>query len=130
MSVLNCASKDVTITFGGTDVTSMLDPKADVDREAILQESTPFGVAWPTFLDSGSKQMAPMTLGGIEDFTAGIGSRAKFAEGTTATFVVTYGGAKSTSVTMIVQKYKSILAPKKSHAFEVVLQPSGTVTES
>ena len=123
-------SKDASVTFGGTAITAMISPAADIEREAILQESTPVAVAWKTFLATGSKSLAPITFGGIEDFQASTGSRALLAEGTSGSLVVTYGGAKTTTVTCIVQKYKTVMASEKLHVFSVTLQPSGTVTEA
>ena len=129
MAVQYYGSKDVAVTYGSA-ITAMVFPATDIEREAILQESTPFGVAWKTWLATGSKSLAPITFSGVEDFTAVTGSRALMAEGTSATLTVTYGGAKSTAVTAIVQKYKTTLVSEKLHVFTVTLQPTGTVTEA
>jgi hypothetical protein len=129
MAIQNYGSKDVAVSYGSA-ITAMVFPTTDVEREAILQESTPFGVAWKTWVDTGSRSLAPLTFSGIEDFTASTGSRALMAEGTSATLLVTYGGSKTTSVTAIVQKYKSALVSEKLHVFTVTLQPTGTVTEA
>lgn len=130
MSTTYYGSKDVTIAYGATTVTSYFDPVATIERQAILQNATPFGVAWQAWLDTGSRQLAPITLTGVERFEASTGSRVIFAEGTSATLVVTYGGSKTTSVTAIVQKYSTVLASEKLHVFSVTFQPSGTVTEA
>lgn len=123
-------AKDVAISFNSHDITSMVNPQADVERKAILQEGTPFGVAWKAWLDTGSRELSPITFSGIEQFQATTGSRAYLAEGLTGTLLITYGGAKTTSVTAFVTSYKSTLAAEKLHVFTVQLQPSGTVTEA
>lgn len=123
-------SKDITVSFGGNAVTAYLDPEASIEREAILQNATPFGVAWQVFLDTGSRKLGQIKFGGVEQFQSSTNCRAYFAEGTSGSLVVTYGGAKTTTVTCIVQKYTTKLATEKLHVFEVVLQPTGTVTEA
>ena len=130
MAILNYGSKDVAVSFGGTDVTAMLFPDTELERRAILQKATPFGVAWPVFLDTGSRELSPLQFGGIEDFTAVTGTRAIFAEGTSGELVVTYGGTKTTTVTCLGESYKSTLADQKLHVCVIKLQPTGTVVEA
>lgn len=130
MAILNYGIKDVVISLMSTTATAWFDPQGEVEREALLQESTGFGVAWQEWRDTGSRKMAPLVLRGIEDFTSSSGSRPKLAEGTTGSLVVTYGGSKTTTVTVFVAKYKTVLATQKLHIFEVTLQPTGTVTEA
>jgi hypothetical protein len=129
MAITNYGSKDVAVSFGSA-VTAMLFPTTDVERKAIIQESTPFGVAWKKFLDTGARELSPLTFSGIEDFAASTGSRALFAEGTSATLTVTYGGSKTTSCTALVVSYKTAIVSEKLHVFTVQLQPTGTVTEA
>lgn len=123
-------SKDFALSFGGANITAMVDPKAEVERKAILQVGTPFGVAWPVWRDTGSRELSPITLTGVEDFQAATGSRALLAEGTSGSLVATYGGAKTTTVTCIVTSYKSTMVDQKLHVFAVTLQPTGAVVEA
>lgn len=123
-------SKDFAVTFGGASITAMVNPNTEVERKAILHENTPFGVAWPVWLATGSKRLSDITFGGVEDFQAATGSRALLAEGTSGALVVTYGGAKTTLVTCIVESYKTTMVAEKLHVFTVVLRPTGTVTEA
>jgi hypothetical protein len=102
-------SKDVVISFASNTLTAYFDPKGSIEREAILQNSTPFGVAWQAWLDTGSRKLAPLTLTGVERFEASTGCRSYLAEGSSGTFVVTYGGSKTTSVTCLVNKFTTIL---------------------
>jgi len=122
-------SKDVAVSFGSA-ITSMVQPETDIEREALLQESTPFGSIWKQWLDTGSRVLAPITFSGIEQFQITTGSRALLAEGTSASLVVTYGGSKTTTVTCIVQKYVTKMVSEKLHVFTVTLQPTGAVTEA
>lgn len=123
-------SKDVTVTFGGTAITAYVDPSTTIEREAILQNATTFGTAWETWLDTGSRKLSPITFGGVEQFQVSTNCRALLAEGTTGSLVVTYGGAKTTTVSCIVSKFATVMASEKLHVFKVTLQPTGTVTEA
>jgi hypothetical protein len=130
MATTYYGSKDVTINYASTDITPYVDPQTTIEREAILKSTTPFGVVWPTWADTGSKRLAPLTFGGVERFETSTGCRVKFPEGTSGSLVVTYGGTKTTTVTCIVQKFKTVLATETLHVFEITLQPTGTVTEA
>ena len=129
MAVTYYGSKDVAVTFGVTTATSLLFGNGSVEREAVLQDVTPFGVAWPAWLATGMNKLADFTFSGVEDFGSTT-SRSVFAEGTTQTLTVTYGGAKSTAVSCIVAKYSTAIATDKLHTFTVTLRPTGTVTEA
>lgn len=129
MSVTYYGSKDVAVAYGATTVTSLLFGNGSVEREAILQEVTPFGVAFPAWAATGMKKMADLTFSGVEDFGTTT-SRSVFAEGTSASLVVTYGGAKTTTVTCLVAKYSTAIATDKLHVFTVTLRPTGTITEA
>lgn len=105
----------------------------EVNVEALLQESTPVGVAWVEQLWTGIKQMQPVTLSGFYDDTASTGPDAVLgpsALGSTRTFQVTYGGTKTTSVECIVTSYVRNIVSKELTRFSATLTPTGTVTEA
>ena len=127
------SSKDLTITYGGTDMTQHVRSINGVDIEAILEESHSFGDTWFESLSTGMKRMNPIELGGLYDDTATTGPDAKFgptALGTSASLVITWGGTKTTTVTAFVAKYSRGAQLGALTNYSVTLQPSGTVTEA
>lgn len=134
-------SNSVTINFdnsGGTPV-NMSDyilTINGVDIEAILEESHSFGKSWREFLATGIRQVGEITLGGFYDDTASSGPDAIFnavASGPSAgtrTLQVVYGGGKSTSVECVIKAYNRRPVRGELTKFEVVLAPSGQVTEA
>ena len=133
-------SDDVTLEFdnaGGSlvDMSDYLRQDITIDRKAETVESTPYSVEWAQAVATGMKRMEPVTLTGFYDDTATTGPEVIFfnagvALGATRTFKVTYGGAKTTSVETIIANFRVKLSVGQLHVFEVVLQPTGTVTEA
>ena len=104
----------------------------NVSIEAILQEATPFGATWATFVSTGIKKMAALTLGGFYDTAVDVGPDVLFAghEGETRTAcVITYGGTKTTTFDAIIQKYERLPKLGAMTEYQVTLQPTGTVAE-
>lgn len=127
------SSKDLVITYGGTDMSQHVRSINGVEIEAILEEAHSFGDTWFESLATGLKRMNPIELGGFYDDTAVSGPDVKFgptALGTSATLQITWGGTKSTSVTAFVEKYTRGATLGGMTQYTVVLRPSGTVTEA
>jgi hypothetical protein len=104
-----------------------------VSIEAITQEATTYGLTWATYVSTGIKKMAAITLGGFYDTAATSGPNVLFAghEGETRTAcVITYGGAKTTTFDAIIQKYERMPKLGAMTEYQVTLQPTGTVTEA
>lgn len=133
----NYSSKDLNFTIkdhGGTPRTIQAGIRSigTVSVEALIQESTPFGTPWQTFVSTGIKKAAQFTIGGFYDDTATTGLDAMFSgfQGETrAGTIIAWGGTKTTTVDTIIVKYERM--PKIDAETEVVitLQPTGTVTE-
>lgn len=105
----------------------------NVSIEAIIQEATAFGMTWATYVSTGIKKMAAITLGGFYDTAATSGPDVLFAshEGDTRTgCVITYGGSKTTTFDAIIQKYERMPKLGAMTEYQVTLQPTGTVTEA
>jgi hypothetical protein len=104
-----------------------------VSIEAIIQESTAFGMTWATYVSTSIKKMAALVLGGFYDTAADVGPDVLFAghEGETRTgCILTYGGAKTTTFDAIIQKYERLPKLGAMTEYQVTLQPTGTVTEA
>lgn len=133
----NYSSKDLTFTIkdhGGTPrvIQAGLRSIGNVSVEALLQESTPFGSVWQTFLSTGIKKMTAFVIGGFYDDTATTGLDAMFSgfQGDyRAGTVIAWGGTKTTTVDTIVQKYDRMPKIDAETEVQITLQPSGAVTE-
>lgn len=114
------------------DMTSHITEINDVELEAALEESTPFGAAWATSLASGVKLMAEIEITGFYDDTAGTGPDDVLGGGLgdTRTYAHTWGGTKKTTVEAIITKYARIAKVKESTKYKATLTPTGAVTEA
>lgn len=98
--------------------------------EAVLEESTPFGVAWEESLYSGVKMVGDIEFTGFYDDTATTGPDVIFnALGATRTVKFTWGSTKTSSVEAIIRKYERIAKVKTTTKYKVTLKPTGAVTE-
>jgi hypothetical protein len=118
---------------GGTPVTmtTYVREISVADVNIILQESHSFGDSWVEFISTGIKKLEKVTLKGFYDDTASSGPNAIFiAIGDTRTLTITWGSTKTTSCEAIIESYRRIPALNSNTMYEVVLQPTGTVTEA
>ncbi len=130
-------SDDLVIQFdaseGGAlqDMTQYVTEINEVNVQAVLEESTPFGVAWEESLYSGVKMVDDIELTGFYDDTAATGPDAVFnAPGETRTLKITWGGTNSSSVETIIAGYQRQAAVKESTKYTVTLKPTGAVVEA
>ncbi len=137
----NYGQPNVVVAFdtaGGspTTMTPYVQEINGIDVEAILEQSDSFGDSWLESLATGMRKMSPVTLGGLYDDTATTGPDAMFnapassPATATRTLTITLGGSKTVSVECLIQKYSRPLSRGKLHRYQVVLQPTGTVTEA
>lgn len=99
--------------------------------EAVLEESTPFGVAWEESLYSGVKMVGDIEITGFYDDTASTGPDVIFnALGDTRTVKITWGSTKTSSVEGIIKKYERIAKVKETTKYKVTFKPTGAVTEA
>lgn len=134
-------SNSLAISFddnGGIPVvmTQYITEINEVDIEALLEESHSFGDAWFEHLATGIRKMNPVTLSGFYDDAATTGPDAIFnavasnPAQATRTLLITWGGAKTTSVECLIQKYSRGARRNQLTRFTVILQPTGSVTEA
>jgi hypothetical protein len=120
---------------GGTPrvITPYVRAVGSISIEAILQESTSFGVAWAAYVSTMIKKMAAITIGGFYDTAATTGPDVIFSGyvGNTRTGTVfTFGGAKTVTVDVIIQKYERLPKLGAMTEYQATLQPTGTATEA
>lgn len=107
-----------------------------VEVEAILEETHSFGDSWFESLAVGLRRMADVVLGGLYDDAASTGPDVIYnavvsgPTSTTRTLQIVYGSTKSTSVETLNMKYGRKLARGALQKYEVVLRPTGAVTEA
>ena len=130
-------SDDLVIEFdnsGGTlvNMTAHVTEINGFSVQAVLEESTPFGVAWEESLFSGVKLADDVELTGFYDDTAATGPDVIFGGGLgqTRTLQITWGAAKTSSVEAIIAQYDRNPAVKESTKYTVTLKPTGAVTEA
>lgn len=127
---------EIDVTEGGalTDISQYVTDLDGVEVEAILMESHSFGDAWFEHLATGLRRMNPVTVGGFFDDVASgpnaifIGVQDSPADAS-RTFKVTWGGTKTTTVEVWIQKYTRRPVRNELTRYEAVLQPTGSVTE-
>jgi hypothetical protein len=107
-----------------------------IDIQAILEESQSFGDSWVEQLFTGLRRVAPITVRGFYDDTITTGNNAIYNDvgcvataGGTRTLKITWGGTKTTSVETIITSFKRLPARGEVTKYEVVLTPTGAVTE-
>ena len=131
VAVDNSSGTPVTMTNYITSI-------GNVTVEALLQESTAFGVAWVEQLATGMRRMEPLVFGGIFDNTASTGPDVIFNDtssgpsdtGSTRTVTITWGGSNTTAVEAIITSYTRTATRGELTAYEVTLTPTGAVTEA
>lgn len=129
-------SDDLKVEFdnsGGTlvDMSAHVIEINGFSKQAVLEESTPFGADWEASLFSGVKLVDDVELTGFYDDTAATGPDAIFNSlGDTRTLKLTWGSTKSSSVEAIIAQYDRNPAVKESTKYTVTLKPTGAVTEA
>lgn len=99
--------------------------------EAILQQAHAFGDTWVEHLFTGLRQANAFAMRGFYDDAAG-GPDALFAghEGEVRSLRLTWGSTKTSSFEVLIQSYERLPKVGELHGFEVMVQPTGAVTEA
>lgn len=138
----NYGPDDVAVQFDRADgtLTTMSNYVRElngVKKSAILTESHAFGDSWVEFLSVGIRKLEPITLRGFYDDTATTGPDVVFNNpgnigdtNATRTLTITWGSTKTTTVECLIVSYERIATLDNLTMFEVVLQPTGQVTEA
>jgi hypothetical protein len=120
---------------GGTlvDMSAYVTEISTVDKEALEEDVTYIGAGTEQHAAVGISRAAEITLSGPYDDTATTGPDAIFnavGNTTTRTLKITWGGTKTTSVETVIKSYKRVAKKGALTGYEVVLVPTGTVTET
>ena len=129
---------DIIIAFddsGGTPqtMTQYVLEMSGVDREALLMQTNSFGDTSEEWTAVGVTKVGEITLKGIFDDTASTGPNAIFiaiGNTTTRTLTITWGSTKTTAVECIIKSYRRMPRLGETTQYEVVLRPTGAVTEN
>lgn len=129
---------DIRIDFddalgSATNMTSYIKTFNGIEINMGVEEATPPGVAWEAQDFAGFKAIAEVTLEGWYDDTAATGPKVVFdavGSATTRTLKVTWGGGKYSSVETFTKSYNEVINKKGITTFQVVLRPTGAVTEA
>jgi len=139
MAYYNSAS--VRIDFDRSDGSTLQNMSAyitecnGINITASLEDSHTFGDSWVEKLFAGLRTVEEITLKGFYDDTAVTGPNAIFNDvgnlttGILRTFKITWGSIKNTSVETIIKSFNRLPSRGALTMFEVVLAPTGAVTE-
>lgn len=136
----NYGPDDVSLSFdnaGGTPVvmTDYILTINGIEIEAAMEETTTFGLAWKTSKATGIRMVGDITITGNYDDTATTGPDVIFnavvsgPSVASRTLLLGYGSTKTSSVETWIKKYSRKVG-KILTKYEVVLEPTGAVTEA
>lgn len=131
-------ASDIKVEFDPTEGGSLQDITASVVSlngfkvNAAMDDTTPFGVSWSAPGYGGLKTVDDINLTVVYDDTATTGMKALFVgcEGQTRTYKETWGSTNTTSVETIIASVEKVPAKGQKTRLNVVLHPTGTVTEA
>lgn len=136
MANYGSAALKIELTDSGAtsrDISNLVRTINGIDVEAVIEQSHAFGDAWEESVYTGFAKSAAVTLGGLYDDVAN-GPDALWSRGATRVLKFTWnnltGAGKTTSVSVIMQKYTRSPVVEKAHAFTMILQPTGAVSET
>lgn len=115
------------------DISQYVTEISDFEVKAIIEESQTAGDAAVERLFTNIVDHSPVTLKGFYDDSASGGPDALFGNnqrGNTRTLKVTWGSTKTSSIEALIESYKRRALQKQLHKYEVVLNPSGALTEA
>lgn len=130
----NYNSSQAKFKVGSNFMEAYLNGNIEVEKVALTEDGTPLGstgaVAKEIFV--GITELPEITVEGLYDDTATTGPDAVFgAIGTSQTVIVTYGGTKTTTVTLGLKSYKRSIVAKELTKFTATLVNTGTsITEA
>lgn len=129
MAVYGPADCDVSLAGSSVpDVTVV----GDLDKVAVMEETTPLGVVPQTHAYVGVYGMSPITFEAPYSTTAGdlapVGDAAGI--GGTLAVVITIGGSKTVSFSSVVTSIKRSPVRGALTKYSLTVQPTGTVTEA
>jgi hypothetical protein len=130
----NYASKDLKIELADAsdvlvDISAAVRQINGFEVEAMTQESHGFGKSWVENLFNGMSKASPVQIDGFYDDAANTPSTL-WVRGATRRFKLTYGGTKTSLVSVIMQKFNRNPVNGSLTNFSMTLLPTGAVTET
>lgn len=115
-----------------TDISAHVDTLDGFSIEAILEQANTFGDSWVEQLYSGLRRANEFTIGGFFDDGSSPAPKAIFnnSEGEQRSVVLTWGGSTTSSFEVFIREYRRLPTREGSTRYEVVLVPTGAVTEA
>jgi hypothetical protein len=120
-----------------TDITAHVLEISSLDVEIVLEDSHSFGKSWAEALAVGLRKLADVTVMGFYDDAVSPAPDAIFQaaiptgpSSATKTLKITFGGTKTLTVETVLAKYRRMPKRGEITKYEVVLRPTGTVTEA
>ena len=135
----NSLSVVVDSTAGTTvDVSQSILEINGFDVEAMMEESHTFGDSWVENLFTGLRKANEITLKGFYADTAATGfdvifndpGNTKTSGSGSRTFSIGWGGSKTSTVEVYIKNYRRLPSRGTLTKAEVVLSPTGAVTEA
>lgn len=124
----------ITVTDSGAVTRTMTPYVREINGfkiSAIVQESHSFGDTWVEHLYTGIRKGDDVTMRGLYDDTATTGPNVVFIGiGDTRTVVITWGSTKTSTFSAVIVSYERLAKLDELTMYEVVLRPTGSVTEA
>ncbi len=125
------SSKDLDLSAGAQSMKAHILDDVTLAVEVLTEEATAFGDSWEKHVSTGIKKADPIVVGGFYDDTVTTGPDAKFnVLGTEIEIIITWGGAKTSTVTTIAQKYERLGKIGQMTRYVATLLPTGEVQEA
>lgn len=117
------------------DMTQYITEINGVGIEVGIEEASTFGSSWSKSLAAGLRKSGDITIGGFYDDTVSVGQHAIFnavpvGSATTRTLAITWGSTKITSMEVFIKSYTRTPSRGGISKFQVVLLPTGTISEA
>jgi len=130
----NYGSKDLTITLTDAgavarDITQYVRTFNGLTIEALLEQMHAYGDQWEEWLFAGFKKAGALEIAGIYDDAANT-PYALWSAGATRQMVITWGGGRTSTFSVLMQKWHRGPELEKAHKYSMTLQPSGAVVEA
>lgn len=133
----NSLTIEIDLADGGAlvNISNFVRTFNGLEVERVLQEGHGFGDSWFEHLQTGLRKANDITIGGYYDDTAAASGPeglniASQTHAVTRTLKVTWGGTKTSTVEVWIQKYNRKGSVGNLTEWEALLRPSGAVTEA
>lgn len=133
MTTYSSPDYKIMVTKGeatAADLTSYIDTFGELSREALIEDTTPFGKTAREYMTSRVTAAAAITIEGF--YTVGEGSAVAVLNdiGATVTVTTTWGGTDVDTYDAIIQNFIKRPVKDQLTRWACTIQPTGEITES